>query len=122
MKGRDMKKLFVLLMVMVVSTGVMANELSKEEGSTVYKLEKQGIFTKKRTVEEWQAPIRTIDAASAIIKSDSRMFKHVSKSRVAAKRADKLIKSQLKEEKKRNDQQDLVDWILGVGLVLAIIF
>lgn len=62
-----MKKISLLIMILVVGVNVFA--LDSNELETTRKLYELGIFTQPRTLLQWQEPIKTIDCASAIIKS-----------------------------------------------------
>ena len=62
-----MKKIAILMIILFVTANVHA--LNTEEESTARKLYDAGIFTEKRAESDWQEPIKTIDCASAIIKS-----------------------------------------------------
>lgn len=62
-----MKKIILLLSIVFLTVNAYA--LTEQEQSTARKLFDAGIFTEQRSALDWQEPIRTIDCASAVIKS-----------------------------------------------------
>lgn len=62
-----MKKAVLLITILLFTINAYA--LNIEEESTARKLFDAGIFTEQRDESDWQEPIKTIDCASAIIKS-----------------------------------------------------
>jgi hypothetical protein len=64
--------IFTAVVIACMSPACLFARLTDEEINTIHKLGISGVFTYPRTVEEWEAPIRTKDCASAMIKSLSR--------------------------------------------------
>lgn len=62
-----MKKIAFLITIMLLCVNAFA--LNSEEISTARKLYDMGVFTKPRTLLQWQYSISTIDCASAILKA-----------------------------------------------------
>ena len=135
-----MRKIASILLLAILSVNSFA--LTAEEESTVKKMDARNIFNKERTEQEWQEPIKTIDAASAIIKADSRQDKKIEKNRrytyrktSALFRSDKEInhriddiesiqidqQHEINQAKKDIVNQGIIDFILGIGVVAAIL-
>ena len=135
-----MRKLLTVFLLAICSVSSFA--LTVEEESTIKKLDARNIFNKERTAEEWQEPIKTIDAASAIIKSDSRIDKKLKNNRKytyrktsALFKSNEILENKVNDlesrqidnthyiNKMKNDQneQGLINFILGLGVIAAII-
>ena len=135
-----MRKIASILLLAILSVNSFA--LTVEEESTVKKMDARNIFNKQRTEQEWQEPIKTIDAASAIIKADSRQDKKIEKNRrytyrktSALFRSDKEInhriddiesnqidqQHEINESKEHINNQAVIDILLGIGVLIAII-
>jgi len=141
-----MKKIPILLTILLVSSTAFAADLTNEEYSTVEKLHNTGIMTKQRTVQEWHNPIRSIDAASAVIKATSKLKQYTDETKSNLKKEtirdldgvmynvdrndDRLdvqelrldsIDNRIDKNIKRHDDQGIINILLTIGIIAAAI-